>query len=68
MNIRSNQGDTVDYLCWQHYGRTEGVVEQVLNANPGLVELGEILPIGTLVEMPVISEKTQQNTMIKLWD
>jgi phage tail protein X len=68
MNVRSNQGDTVDFICWRQYGRTIGVVERVLNANPGLAEMGEILPIGTLIELPNIIENMQQNQMVKLWD
>ncbi|EEZ1715313.1 tail protein X, partial [Escherichia coli] len=34
------QGDTLDAICVRYYGRTEGVVETVLAANPGLSELG----------------------------
>ncbi|WP_258087249.1 tail protein X, partial [Xenorhabdus bovienii] len=36
MQVRAFQGDTVDLLCWRHYGRTQGIVEQVLEANPDL--------------------------------
>ncbi|PAM39548.1 tail protein X, partial [Klebsiella pneumoniae] len=25
MKVRAYQGDTVDALCWRHYGRTQGV-------------------------------------------
>lgn len=41
------QGDTLDAICVRYYGRTEGVVEAVLAANPGLAELGAVLPHGT---------------------
>ncbi|EDV8744068.1 phage tail protein, partial [Salmonella enterica subsp. enterica serovar Reading] len=34
------QGDTLDAICVRYYGRTEGVVEAVLAANPGMAELG----------------------------
>ncbi|MDA4831763.1 tail protein X, partial [Enterobacter hormaechei] len=44
--------DTLDALCAQYYGRTEGVVETVLQANPGLSELGVILPHGTAIDLP----------------
>jgi len=43
------QGDTVDSLCWHYYGRTAGVTEAVLDANPGLADLGPIIPHGTTV-------------------
>ena len=46
MNVIAHQGDTLDTLCQRHYGRTEGVVEAVLLANPGLAELGVVLPHG----------------------
>ena len=35
MIVRTLQGDTVDALCWRHYGRTDGTVETVLEANTG---------------------------------
>ena len=35
MKVRAYQGDTVDALCWRHYGRTQGVTEQVLQAIRG---------------------------------
>lgn len=38
------QGDTLDAICVRYYGRTEGVVEAVLAANPGLAELGATAP------------------------
>lgn len=65
--IRSNQGETVDALCWRHYGRTRGVVEAVLQANPGLARLGLVLPIGTLVTMPDAPAPAPKQT-INLWD
>ncbi|STM46900.1 capsid completion protein [Escherichia coli] len=35
MKVRAHQYDTVDALCWRHYGRTQGVTEQVLKAKSG---------------------------------
>lgn len=66
--ILSLQNDTVDLICWRHYGRTSGVVEAVLEANPALAEQGPILTIGTSVVLPEIN--TQQHTAqtISLWD
>ena len=31
MQVRSQQGDTADQLCWRHLGRTEAVVEALLD-------------------------------------
>lgn len=46
MKVRAHQYDTVDALCWRHYGRTQGVTEQVLQANPGLAEYGPFYRTG----------------------
>lgn len=51
----SKEGDTAAYICWKVYGKTEGVVEQLLNANHGLAALGPILPIGTEVKLPEVT-------------
>ncbi len=42
--VIATQGETVDSLCWQYYGRTAGVTEAVLDANPGLADLGPVIP------------------------
>lgn len=65
--VRSQQGDMVDLICYRRYGYTAGVTEQVLDANPGLAALGPILPIGTVVNLPDVAEK-QNDSVIKLWD
>lgn len=66
-SLRANQGDTVDALCWRHYGRTAGVTEAVLEANPGLADNGPIIPQGTLVLMPDEAPQPQRQ-MVNLWD
>ncbi|NWP54580.1 tail protein X [Escherichia coli] len=50
-----------------HYGRTEGVVETVLAANPGLAELGAVLPHGTAVELPDVQTAPVAET-VNLWE
>lgn len=65
--VHAAQGDTLDAICWRHYGRTAGVVEQVLDANPGLASLGPILPHGTAVQLPDITTQQQRKT-VQLWD
>ncbi|MFP1923892.1 tail protein X [Lonsdalea quercina] len=67
MKVRAQQYDTVDALCWRYYGRTQGMTEQVLNANPGLAEYGPFLPHGLWVTLPdVVSAPVQQT--VQLWD
>lgn len=66
--ICAQQSDTVDLLCWRHYGRTAGVTEAVLEANPGLADLGPILPHGTLVTLPDAPPQAEQPNMVNLWN
>ncbi|MEM8445941.1 tail protein X [Morganella morganii] len=66
MKVQAQQGDTVDLLCYRHYRRTQGVVTQVLDANPGLC-LATVLRPGQWVEMPDITEPKQKD-IVQLWD
>lgn len=65
--IRAVQGDTVDRICYLHYGYTAGVTEAVYLANPGLAELGALLPTGTLITLPEVAEQPTQTT-VQLWN
>lgn len=67
-SLRAQQGDTVDAMCWRHYGRTAGVVEQVLEANPGLADLGPVIPHGTLIQLPDQAAPAEHRQMVNLWD
>lgn len=65
--VIAQQGDTLDLICYRHYGYTGGVTEAVLKVNPGIAELGSQLPIGQKIVLP--SFQTQRTkTTIKLWD
>lgn len=66
--VRTQQGDTVDLLCWRHFGRTQGLVEIVLERNPGLADYGAVLPYGLIVEIPEAPEDKPETPLIKLWD
>lgn len=68
VSTRAQQNDTVDALCWRHYGRTAGVTEAVLEANPGLADYGPTLPQGLLVQMPEAQAAAPQRQMVNLWD
>ncbi|MEI7073291.1 tail protein X [Pectobacterium quasiaquaticum] len=67
MNVIAQQGDTLDALCYRHYGRTQGAVEAVLVANPGLAEFGAILPHGTAVTLPDIAAAPVRES-VQLWE
>nr|WP_235912041.1 tail protein X [Mesorhizobium xinjiangense] len=67
----------VDQVCFEYAlahlgdrtlaGKLKGYVEATLTANPGLAELGVILPRGTVIDMPeyVIASETAS---VRLWD
>lgn len=57
MKVIALQGDTLDQLCHRHYGKTKGVTEEVLTANPGLsgqvfLTQGRWLKCQTLIPSP----------------
>jgi phage tail protein X len=66
--VIAHQGDTVDAICWRYYGRTAGVTEQVLDANPGLADLGAIIPHGTQLTLPDAAPQAEQRQVVNLWD
>lgn len=67
-SVIANQGDTVDAICWRYYGRTAGVTETVLDANPGLADLGPVIPHGTAVTLPDTAPQAEQRQVVNLWD
>ncbi|SFA66573.1 tail protein X [Metapseudomonas otitidis] len=66
-SVRALQGDTVDAICWRVYGRTAGLTEAVLEANPGLADLGPVIPQGHRVTLPAQAPQPQRQT-VNLWD
>lgn len=67
-NYRTKTGDTVDQIVWQFYGRQDRrLVENTLEANPGLAEQGAELPAGLLVALPDQPEP-EQDEGVRLWD
>ncbi|NDJ58067.1 phage tail protein [Enterobacteriaceae bacterium 4M9] len=67
MRVYAMQGDTLDVICARYYGRTGGVVEVVQQANPGLCELGVVLPHGTAIDLPDV-DTSPTTERLKLWD
>jgi len=65
---RTSEEDIIDAVCRRHYGREAGAVEAVLEANPGLADLGPVLPAGTLVELPELPRPLEIIETVKLWD
>lgn len=65
---RTRQGDTLDYICWRHYGQQSGAVEAVLLANPGLADAGPVLALDTLIVLPELAKPASELQPIRLWD
>ncbi len=67
MKLVAQQRETVEMMCLRYYGKTAGVTESVLEANPGLANLGIFLPYGHQVEMPDQVPPSASDT-VQLWD
>lgn len=67
LRVPAHAGETVDSLVWRSIGAGNGVVETVLEANPGLTELGATLPEGTIVTVPVPASPAPEAPLVQLW-
>lgn len=63
-------GDKLDLMLWRDAGLGPGELTRVLDANPGLADLGPILPLGTIVTVPATADAnaTRVRPLIQLWD
>ena len=68
MQVRAQQHDTVDALCWRHLRATRGVVEQTFELNPGLADHGPVLPHGLVVTLPDPASEPTTVPTVTLWD
>lgn len=69
MDVKALQGDTLDLVCYRHYGKTAGVTEAVLSANPGLCEGGPLLTAGQVITLPELAADTENKAeIVQLWD
>lgn len=62
---------SVALLIWRRFQtRTPGVVERTLTLNPGLADMGLLVPVGAAVTIPIDApEKTvEQRPVVRLWD
>lgn len=64
---KTSQGDTLDFICWKVYGQQSGAVEAVLLANPGLADLGTVLPVNTDILLPELPKPVEEVQPIRLW-
>ncbi|MEJ2794374.1 tail protein X [Iodobacter sp. LRB] len=68
MQVMARQGDTLDEICFRVYGKTAGMTEAVLAANHRLADMGPVLTMGTVIELPDIRPPESKKTIIQLWD
>lgn len=61
------QGDALDLICLREYGRTAGVVERVLVANPDIAMVAHRMPAGVTVALPDLGSEVVTQS-VKLWD
>lgn len=48
-------GEMVDLICADFYGLDVDAAEAVYAANPGLADLGPVLPLNTTIQLPAIA-------------
>lgn len=65
--IRTSEGQALDSICQEHYGRVAGTVEAVLDANPGLGAIGQPYPAGVIIALPEV-EAAAPAGVVRLWD
>ena len=63
----AQQNETLDHLCYRTIGSGRGIVETVMEMNPGLADLGPQLPEGTRVALPDEQPRPQPRETIQLW-
>jgi phage tail protein X len=64
---QTKENDVIDWICWQHYGFTNGAVEEVLKVNPEIAEYDDYLPEGLVIKLPQISRENVRK-QVRLWD
>lgn len=65
----TKDGDMLDAICDEHYGRTDGTLEMVLDANRALAYQPTVLEAGLVIELPDLpEEKKIVSPTVELWD
>lgn len=66
----TGDGIALDLLLWRRFQRHRaGLVERVLDANPRIADLGPILPVGTVVTVPIDAPELSppKRPAVRLW-
>ncbi|EFB5187741.1 tail protein X [Escherichia albertii] len=69
-NWRTTDGDMLDDICCRHYGITglNQSLATVLEANPGLADLGPVYPAGVEIVLPDWSYEPEEQEAFQLWN
>lgn len=71
LRLTAREGDKLDQLLWREAGLGPNDITRVLDANPGLADLGSVLPLGTVVIVPARSTANAGTPrvlpLIQLW-
>jgi phage tail protein X len=67
--LTAKAGDKLDQLLWREAGLGPNDLTRVLEANPGLADVGAILPLGTIVIVPASPETSTARVLplVQLW-
>ena len=65
--VKARAGEMLDEVLWRTRGHTAGLVEQAMNLNPGLADLGPLLPGGLAVLLPEATAAQPVRETVKLW-
>lgn len=63
----TKEGDMVDAIAFERFGTSRLHAERILDANPGLASMGEKLPAGVTIRIPV-PEVKDRKVARRLWD
>jgi phage tail protein X len=67
--VVASEGMTLSRIVWNRYhGSGSGVVEQTLAANRHLASLPAELPVGTVIDIPVVTSAATSEATVSLWD
>lgn len=61
-------GDVVDLIAFVYYGQHDRHTEAILEANPGLAEMGEVLSAGVRIRLPRVAAQETPKPFRQLWN
>ena len=62
----TKDGDVLDQICQNYYGKTNKIVEQVIDVNSHIVELEPVFEAGIKITLPDIIQEKESET-VKRW-